>query len=124
MLNANVTSTKGNETMLTTDELTVETASLSYPRSGNREDRSAYYSKIAAFEHQWAEWLASEYATYLPATVHSLIYKRAWADGHSDGYNAVENRYSEYAEFATEVSEATAANAWIDATILAIQKDE
>ena len=101
--------------MLTTTELNAATRALVYPHStGNRSDRPARDAALAkyradekALEAEWALWLGDEYAGDLPASVHAEIYRRAWNDGHSEGYYAVESRYEEYAEFAIMVRDNT-----------------
>lgn len=89
--------------MLTTDELTIATTFVDYPKRGDLPARNEYYAKIAELEHQWAEYLADEYASDLPAAVAAQVYIRAWSDGHSAGYNEVEGHYNTYAEFARTV---------------------
>lgn len=106
MLDAHMNSedtTEERKVMLTTDELTVEVASLDYPHSSVRAEREAYYAQISVFQGQWAAWLADEYAKNLPATMHELIFGRAWADGHSSGYNEIENCYRDHADFAKAI---------------------
>jgi hypothetical protein len=102
--------TAATKTLLTTRELEEATAALVYPRfSGVRSDaarqkldadRAAWKAAEKELEGQWKNWLNLTYCYDLPDEVANEIFVRAWSDGHSSGYNSVENAYEAYATFA------------------------
>lgn len=75
--------------------------------TGTPEERTAsrklHGQRTGELEAQWRAWLADEYASDLSSVAQSLIYTKAWEDGHSSGYNDVEHYYSEHADFARQV---------------------
>lgn len=103
---------------LTTAELDAATYALAYPvratvgADGDKrtlvELRNDYRSDTRALEARWAAYLADEYDNHFPAELHAKIYALAWDEGHSNGYSAVEDKYSEYVAFAVFTEKALA----------------
>jgi hypothetical protein len=96
--------------MLSTEELEVATAAVVYPRSTPGKPtpvqaRFDYRDAIAALEADWQPWLAQEYASDLPESLHPILFREAWEDGHSNGYREVESKYQDRAEFALLIKE-------------------
>lgn len=53
---------------------------------------------ITALENEWAEWLRTQYLDdHKPASA-TLVFNRAWAATHSEGYWAIEEYYEDLAE--------------------------
>lgn len=93
-------------TLLTTAELEEATAALPFPRKATVEACAQWNAKIAVLEAQWAEWLKQESWVELPKSLRDEIFEKAWADGHSNGYDAVEEAYGRYADFAQSAIQA------------------
>ena len=94
--------------MLTTNEIDTAVRAVVWPGANvNRADREAarvaYRAEVAGLERDWREWLEAEYAEGIPASLLTNIFDRAWAEGHSSGYQDVENHYEQIADFAREV---------------------
>lgn len=74
---------------------------------GSREEKSAdrrvRQQEISKLEEQWQGWLASEYASDFNLAASSIIFSEAWAEGHADGYDAVESHYNDLAEFVRRI---------------------
>lgn len=95
--------------MLTTTELIAATDAIVYPshpgRTAAATVREEYNTALLEYrqsyrdlENQWALWLADEHLDNgVPIEVADALYRQAWEDGHSSGYNEVENRYQELA---------------------------
>lgn len=105
--------------MLTTTELIEATDAVVYPhypmpgmRRGEAERQARatamleYRAAHTALESQWAEWLADEYASDFSSAGQVLIFRQAWEDGHSSGYQSVESSYEDLANFVRAVNNA------------------
>jgi len=103
---------KPTDSPISTEEIRAAIASLpDYPNGKDERgerDRIRTENRFATnqLEKRWGAWLADEYASDVPAAAHAEIYRMAWDDGHSSGYEEVENRYQEYADFARKVANA------------------
>lgn len=93
--------------LLSTDELIASVSDLNIDEADTREGRQAanngYRAAIGNLEGQWQEWLRKTYLLSAPAVVHTAIFDYAWAEGHADGYSAVETHYSDLADIARTV---------------------
>lgn len=90
-------------------QLTEATNRLTYPSSASHPDkgerkaaRDTYYTERSALERQWRDWLHKEHAPGFPAELDSLVFQKAWGEGHSSGYHEVENIYENLTEFVTK----------------------
>ncbi len=87
--------------MLNTQELRQATDEVHYPAKAPKETRTAeikaYREEISRLEQQWKDWLAAEYLPQLSASKTDEVYRKAWEDGHSSGYQEVEYHYEELA---------------------------
>jgi len=57
--------------------------------------REEYRQKVAKLESQWRKNLYNEFAGGIPDEAADAVYAKAYADGHSSGYNEVENEFRE-----------------------------
>ena len=76
----------------------------------NAEEISAFFDDHQK-RHQhaadiWMEALKQEYSD-LSVRAFNIIYDYAYSSGHAYGYDAVAEKFFEYAEFATQIIEAT-----------------
>lgn len=62
------------------------------------EGREAYHAHLAAAQDE----LQASLARLFDTTVPELIWRKAWDDGHSEGYQRVAENYRELAELVTE----------------------
>lgn len=90
-------------TFLTTAQVKTATAAVPLSPTRSIDAYRKYHATISALEARWGNWLAAEYAADLPPAIHDKLYGKAWANGHSSDYAAVENYYEEHAIFAREV---------------------
>ena len=76
----------------------------------NAEEISAFFDDHQKrYQHAtdiWMEALRQEYSD-LHVRVFNIIYEYAYSTGHAYGYDAVAEKFFEYAEFATRIMEAT-----------------
>lgn len=63
--------------------------------------RETYRALLKASE----EALAANLATLFNTTVPELIWRKAWEDGHSEGYYSVAHHYAELAELVIEAEQ-------------------
>lgn len=62
-------------------------------REAKRQEREAFRAKMEA-----------DYSTAdLPSKARNLIWEKAWSDGHSEGYQAVEGHYADLADIVDAV---------------------
>lgn len=59
------------------------------------------------FEAQFRSYLEDTYASEIPAGAYDVIFLKAWADGHSNGYNEVEMHYQDLAALSLTVLSAS-----------------
>jgi hypothetical protein len=102
----------GDTIMLDTNALNAAIKALVYPTydgTQTREElaqlRREYQEATGVLVSEWVEYLADEYGYDLPAA-QGAVYGKAWSDGHSAGYQEVENFYSELADLARTVRQA------------------
>ena len=99
--------------MLSTDELMEATAALVYPRGVTpnakyQAAREQYRADTNALEAEWELWLAAEYlSSSVPTEAAKAVFRKAWADGHSSGYQEVEGHYEELADLVNLTVRAT-----------------
>lgn len=92
--------------MLTTEEADAAYRAVPFPKfDRNDPGRKDYHAQIAEIEAEWREWLEAEWASGLTKSLRDEIYRRAWDDGHSNGYCEVQGYYEDYANFAHFVLE-------------------
>jgi hypothetical protein len=107
--------TTATKTLLTTRELEEARSVLHRPTYiGSRaslDEQVKYAAERAAYDtaerelvEQWKNWLVAEFCPDASAKVAAEIYRRAWDEGHSSGYNEVANHYQEFADFASFVT--------------------
>lgn len=88
-------------TPLTTAELDAATDALPYVRKATLEQMNERRNAVYALEKRWSVYLAEKYGNGdVPVAFLVVIYEKAYEDGHSDGYEAVENYYEQYVAFA------------------------
>ena len=96
--------------MMDTSTANAAADALPYPSNAPVKERTRlrreYEESLALITAEFKEWLAFEYASELPVSVQEDIWYKAWADGHSAGYNEVERFYINLAEFAEKVAQA------------------
>lgn len=99
--------------LLDSSEVSAKVQALPYPTSKDRDEnyklRMEHRAATQQLENKWENWLADEYASQVPVESHSDLFTYAWGEGHSSGYNDVENHYMDIAHLATVVTEAVRA---------------
>lgn len=58
-------------------------------------------------ETEWRAYLYEEHGLGLPEAVLSILFSKAWEDGHSCGYYEVENYFSELCSMQAEINKIT-----------------
>lgn len=91
--------------MLNANETIAAIDALVYPRGiADRDERvaahRAYNEAVCNINGEFRDWLASTYASDLPAEVQARIWGKSWEDGHASGYNEVEGHYNDNSDFA------------------------
>jgi len=95
-----------NDLLLALDQLAFDSypSPAAYP---SKYDRSValteYQNKVNALVSEWKTWLFDDYASHLNAAQQEVLYTKAYADGHSNGYREIENEFAELAELATSL---------------------
>lgn len=72
------------------------------------EDQKKYRARLGEISAQFAADLAKEYLPGVPQAASDLVFARAWEDGHSYGYQPVENAYEDLATLVLAVHKALA----------------
>lgn len=65
------------------------------------DGREAYHAHLAAAQDELQASLAELFDTTVP----ELVWRKAWEDGHSEGYQRVAENYRELAELVTEAEQ-------------------
>jgi hypothetical protein len=81
-----------------------------FDADGYEAARQAYQERRIAAEAAWYKRVRAEYPEVNNAT-YSIIYARAWGEGHGAGYGEVEIYILEYVQFAQDIIKASGAKA-------------
>ncbi len=68
-----------------------------------KNNPKATRDQINDWEQRWQNWLHETYGYGINYNRHRMIFSKAWADGHSAGYQEVEYYYGELCDFVTEI---------------------
>ena len=89
--------------MLTTVEAERAQKAVERPLQMDNGEYTVYRNKLRAIEEEWGNGVYQRNASDIPYALHENLFQRAWEDGHSDGFESVENHYIRHAQFAREV---------------------
>lgn len=68
--------------------------------------KDEYNEKRADLEAKWQDVLFSSASPILPQAVKAIVYRKAYEDGHSGGYEETRNHFYDYVDMAEEIIKA------------------